>query len=52
MGSYKGSFKGIYRGSIKVQGLGFMGSYKWGYKLGNCNCNPYSGTSNPTYNYP
>ena len=38
MGSYKGSFtgpfKGIYRDSTRVEGLGptwrFMSSYKWG----------------------
>ena len=28
-----------------------MGSYKWGYDLGNYNYNLYSGTYNHTYNY-
>ena len=29
-----------------------MGSYKWGYKQGSYSYNPYSGSYNPTYNYP
>ena len=29
-----------------------MGSYKWGYKTGNYTYQPYSGTYNPSYNYP
>ena len=29
-----------------------MGSYKWGYKWGNCNYKPQEGTYNPIYNYP
>ena len=29
-----------------------MGSYKWGYKQGNYNYNPYWGTYDSIYNYP
>ena len=55
-----GSFCGIRgarcselsRESLWVGTWRFGGSYKWSYKSGSYNYNPYSVTYNPTYNYP
>ena len=53
-GSFEGPFKGIYRDSIRVFGLGLLEgswSYNWGYKSLNMAYNYSYPTYDPTYNY-